>query len=234
MPVSNMHRQQRPNSDHAGGGRRLDWARWRWAMLAVLTTLVASSLIAFAAPGAHAETNRATLTWNTDNTDVDLHVWDANGAHAWFADPVGIPGASLSDDNTQGFGPETFTGVRSRAARPGHRRVLLLRRADDDGQSLGRRPRRRHAAVLHHAGLARAGGDHRLEPGRRGGVHAAGRLLRLRDGPAAAATDPHAHARRRPPRRLLPRPEPRPISSPRSPGSARAPRSARWTPSGRP
>lgn len=50
-----------------------------------------------------------TLTWNTDGTDVDLHVWDPGGNHAWYGDLGGIPGGSLDIDDTDGFGPETFT-----------------------------------------------------------------------------------------------------------------------------
>jgi uncharacterized protein YfaP (DUF2135 family) len=39
---------------------------------------------------------------------VDLHVWDAAGNHAWFRDPVAIPGAELAEDDRYGFGPEHF------------------------------------------------------------------------------------------------------------------------------
>jgi uncharacterized protein YfaP (DUF2135 family) len=39
---------------------------------------------------------------------VDLHVWDAAGDHAWFRDPVAIPGAELAEDDRYGFGPEHF------------------------------------------------------------------------------------------------------------------------------
>ena len=58
-------------------------------------------------PSAGAE--RARISWDTAATDVDLHVWDAAGHHAWFRDPNGIPGGELSEDDRFGFGPEYFT-----------------------------------------------------------------------------------------------------------------------------
>jgi hypothetical protein len=53
-------------------------------------------------------TQRARISWNTGATDVDLHVWDGAGDHAWFRDPTGIPGAELTEDDRYGFGPEHF------------------------------------------------------------------------------------------------------------------------------
>jgi hypothetical protein len=51
---------------------------------------------------------RARISWNTGATDVDLHVWDASGNHAWFRAPDAIPGGELSEDDRYGFGPEHF------------------------------------------------------------------------------------------------------------------------------
>jgi hypothetical protein len=50
----------------------------------------------------------ATLSWNTDATDIDMHVFDAQGNHASYGDRSGIPDAELSPDDTDGFGPEVF------------------------------------------------------------------------------------------------------------------------------
>lgn len=50
-----------------------------------------------------------TLTWDTDGNDVDLHVYDPQGNHAYYAALTGIPEGSLDLDDTDGFGPETFT-----------------------------------------------------------------------------------------------------------------------------
>src|SRR5439155_23563359 len=51
---------------------------------------------------------RARISWDTGATDVDLHVWDAAGNHAWFREPDGVPGGELSEDDRYGFGPEHF------------------------------------------------------------------------------------------------------------------------------
>ena len=50
-----------------------------------------------------------TLTWNTDNTDIDLHIFDPVGNHAYYGNQDGIPGAMIDVDDTDGFGPEIFT-----------------------------------------------------------------------------------------------------------------------------
>lgn len=77
---------------------------------------VAASVLAAAGPARGAE--RATLTWDTDATDIDLHIWDASGNHASFRDQTAIPSAELSTDITFGFGPEhfeEFSGTEGRA-----------------------------------------------------------------------------------------------------------------------
>jgi hypothetical protein len=58
---------------------------------------------------------RARIAWDTANTDVDLHVWDEAGHHAWFRDPKGVPGGELPEDDRYGFGPERFVGSRGSA-----------------------------------------------------------------------------------------------------------------------
>jgi hypothetical protein len=49
------------------------------------------------------------ISWDTDQTDMDLHLWDAAGGEAWYSDQAAIPNGQLSTDITNGFGPETFT-----------------------------------------------------------------------------------------------------------------------------
>lgn len=51
---------------------------------------------------------RVRIGWDTAATDVDLHVWDEHGNHAWYMNPGGVPGGELSDDDRHGFGPELF------------------------------------------------------------------------------------------------------------------------------
>jgi uncharacterized protein YfaP (DUF2135 family) len=52
---------------------------------------------------------RFVLTWETDANDVDFHVWDGQGGHAFYSQP-GLPsGGALYADVTTGYGPECFT-----------------------------------------------------------------------------------------------------------------------------
>ena len=51
---------------------------------------------------------RAELRWDENDTDVDLHVYDSFGNHAYYGDKDGVPGGRLDRDDTDGFGPETY------------------------------------------------------------------------------------------------------------------------------
>ncbi len=52
---------------------------------------------------------RFVLTWETDANDVDLHVYDGRGGHAYY-DNRSLPwGGELYADVTTGYGPECFT-----------------------------------------------------------------------------------------------------------------------------
>ncbi|MEM6992426.1 MAG: VIT domain-containing protein [Myxococcota bacterium] len=55
----------------------------------------------------HAST-RLVLCWETDANDVDLHIFDAKGGHAYYEAQRLASGGSLSADVTQGYGPERF------------------------------------------------------------------------------------------------------------------------------
>ena len=52
---------------------------------------------------------RASISWDTNGSDVDLHVWDDAGNHAWYSEQEGIPDGLLSVDITDGYGPEVFS-----------------------------------------------------------------------------------------------------------------------------
>jgi uncharacterized protein YfaP (DUF2135 family) len=56
------------------------------------------------------------LHWDTDKTDVDLHVVDPTGNVCSWQKPKSPFGGGLENDCTDGFGPETF---RIREALPG-------------------------------------------------------------------------------------------------------------------
>ncbi len=51
---------------------------------------------------------RVVLGWSTDNTDMDIHVTDPYGEEAFYGNKLTRIGARVSQDLTQGFGPEEF------------------------------------------------------------------------------------------------------------------------------
>lgn len=52
---------------------------------------------------------RVLLAWDSDNTDLDLHVVTPDGGHAWYGSQVLPNGAALDVDVTTGYGPEIFS-----------------------------------------------------------------------------------------------------------------------------
>ena len=60
---------------------------------------------------------RFVLSWESDANDVDLHVRDADGHHAWFQKPTLPGGGQLYADVTTGYGPECFTIAAPREKR---------------------------------------------------------------------------------------------------------------------
>jgi len=52
---------------------------------------------------------RVLLSWDTDNTDLDLHLVTPDGAHIWYGDRVAPNGGALDVDVTTGYGPEIFS-----------------------------------------------------------------------------------------------------------------------------
>ena len=52
---------------------------------------------------------RATLSWDADNTDIDLWVTDPNGERAYYGNPLTYQGGRVSRDITSGYGPEEFS-----------------------------------------------------------------------------------------------------------------------------
>ncbi|MEP7101481.1 MAG: DUF2135 domain-containing protein, partial [Burkholderiales bacterium] len=59
---------------------------------------------------------RATMSWDGDNTDIDLWVTDPNGERAYYGHPLTYQGGRMSRDITSGYGPEEFS---LRFAKPG-------------------------------------------------------------------------------------------------------------------
>jgi tetratricopeptide (TPR) repeat protein len=60
---------------------------------------------------------RFVLSWETDANDVDLHVWDRQGAHASYNQKTLPSGGELYADVTTGYGPECFA-IREPDAAP--------------------------------------------------------------------------------------------------------------------
>jgi tetratricopeptide (TPR) repeat protein len=52
---------------------------------------------------------RFVLIWETDANDVDFHIHDGQGGHAYYSNPTLPSGGELYADVTTGYGPECFT-----------------------------------------------------------------------------------------------------------------------------
>jgi hypothetical protein len=52
---------------------------------------------------------RFVLNWETDANDVDLHLHDGRGDHAYYRNPRLRSGGVLHHDVTTGYGPECFS-----------------------------------------------------------------------------------------------------------------------------
>lgn len=57
-----------------------------------------------------------TIMWNTDATDVDLHVHEPRGGHVYYDNPESVTGR-LTEDVTQGYGPEMYVAERAQRGR---------------------------------------------------------------------------------------------------------------------
>jgi hypothetical protein len=67
----------------------------------------------------HAST-RFILYWETDGNDVDFHIQDARGNHAWYSHKELASGGELYADITTGYGPECFAIQGTPKAGPYH------------------------------------------------------------------------------------------------------------------
>ena len=54
---------------------------------------------------------RVLLSWDSDGTDLDLHVVSPDGQHAYYGDRVVPNGGSLDVDVTTGYGPEIYSNA---------------------------------------------------------------------------------------------------------------------------
>ncbi|MCF4996236.1 DUF2135 domain-containing protein [Pseudomonas syringae] len=51
---------------------------------------------------------RVLLAWDSDGTDLDLHVVTPDGGHIWYGNRIAQNGGALDVDVTTGYGPEIF------------------------------------------------------------------------------------------------------------------------------
>merc|ERR1712110_1281836 len=51
---------------------------------------------------------RVVLSWDVDETDVDLHVIEPSGEEAYYGHRATRCGGRVSEDMTRGYGPETY------------------------------------------------------------------------------------------------------------------------------
>ncbi|MFN8609097.1 MAG: VIT domain-containing protein [Vulcanimicrobiota bacterium] len=69
---------------------------------------ILKKLHALGVPLASKPSLRFVLTWETDANDVDFHIKDARGGHAFYSQPQLPSGGRLYADVTTGYGPECF------------------------------------------------------------------------------------------------------------------------------
>ena len=110
----------------AGAEREYPWGRFRGVevILAEDIGLIAAAWIKDAPSQAEAirervhaagatvaatASTRFVVSWETDANDVDFHVHDGKGGHAFFSTPDLDSGGRLYADVTTGYGPECFT-----------------------------------------------------------------------------------------------------------------------------
>ncbi|MBI5532263.1 MAG: AgmX/PglI C-terminal domain-containing protein [Deltaproteobacteria bacterium] len=62
---------------------------------------------------------RFVLNWETDANDVDFHIYDDKGGHAWYSKKQLASGGELYADVMTGYGPECFTIRKPKAQRAG-------------------------------------------------------------------------------------------------------------------
>ncbi|MFN8510808.1 MAG: VIT domain-containing protein [Deinococcaceae bacterium] len=56
---------------------------------------------------------RVVLTWDADNTDIDLWITDPNGEKVYYGSPLSYAGGQISKDFTRGYGPEEYSLKRA-------------------------------------------------------------------------------------------------------------------------
>jgi hypothetical protein len=79
-----------------------DFARERFAAVSAVVPVKSADLVVM-------------ITWNTDGTDVDLHVVEPSGEECFYGHRSTASGGQLTQDVTQGYGPEMYILPRAPA-----------------------------------------------------------------------------------------------------------------------
>ncbi len=107
--------------------------------------------------GAELETEpslRFVLTWETGGNDVDLHVRDVLGSHAYYENRGLESGGALYYDVTNGYGPEVFTVIGQPTGYPYNLQVHYYARGPN-GYGMGK------VQIVEHDGQGRLAFDDR-------------------------------------------------------------------------
>ena len=94
------------------------------------------------------------LTWETGGSDVDLHVRDALGSHAYYDNRALRSGGVLYYDVTEGWGPEVFTLLGEPTGYPYNLEVHYSARGPN-GYGMGK------VEIVEHDGAGRVAFDER-------------------------------------------------------------------------
>lgn len=97
---------------------------------------------------------RFVLTWETGGSDVDLHVRDALGSHAYYDNRALRSGGVLYYDVTEGWGPEVFTLLGEPTGYPYNLQVHYYARGPN-GYGMGK------VEIVEHDGAGRVAFDER-------------------------------------------------------------------------
>ncbi len=90
---------------------------------------------------------RIVMTWDTDNTDIDLHVTEPSGEICFYSHNRTVIGGALSKDFTQGYGPEEYL---LKKLMPGEYKIQAHFYGNRDQQFVG--PTTVQATVITHFG----------------------------------------------------------------------------------
>ena len=97
---------------------------------------------------------RFVLYWETDDNDVDFHIHDSRGNHAFYGNKELASGGALYEDITTGYGPECFTINGKLPAAPYHLQIHYYSRGPM-GYGMG------VLEIIHHDGKGGLTFEHR-------------------------------------------------------------------------